>query len=128
MKHLELGFIGFGLIGGSIAKALKKRNIDVTIRVYTRRKNPDLEQGVREGVIDELLYKIDEQLSSCDVIFLCAPVLRNIDYLPLLKKIIKPSCILTDVGSVKGNICALNHSGTARNEILVIEHLEEYLR
>lgn len=105
MKHLELGFIGFGLIGGSIAKALKKRNIDVTIRVYTRRKNPDLEQGVREGVIDELLYKIDEQLSSCDVIFLCAPVLRNIDYLPLLKKIIKPSCILTDVGSVKGNIC-----------------------
>lgn len=104
MKHLELGFIGFGLIGGSIAKALKKKKIDITVRVYTRRRNPDLEQGVRDGVIDELLYAIDEQFSSCDIIFLCAPVLKNIEFLPVLKKIIKPSCILTDVGSVKGNI------------------------
>ena len=42
MKHLELGFIGFGLIGGSIARALKKQNLDITIKVYTRRKNPEL--------------------------------------------------------------------------------------
>lgn len=104
MKHLELGFIGFGLIGGSIAKALKKRNIDITVRVYTRRRNPDLEQGVKDGVIDELLYEVDDRFSTCDIIFLCAPVLKNIEYLPVLKEIIKPSCILTDVGSVKGSI------------------------
>ena len=105
MKHLELGFIGFGLIGGSIARALKKQGVDVSIRVYTRRKNPDLEQGMQEGIIDELLYEIDGQFGSCDVIFLCAPVLKNIEYLPVLKRIIRPSCIVTDVGSVKGNIC-----------------------
>ncbi len=105
MRKLELGFIGFGLIGGSIARALKKKECGAVIRVYTRRKNPDLEQGVREGVIDELLYDIDERMSSCDVIFLCAPVLKNLDFLERLKDVAGPECILTDVGSVKGNIC-----------------------
>ncbi len=105
MQNLELGFIGFGLIGGSIARSIKKKNGHYKIKVYTRRKNPHLEQGVEEGVIDELLYDIGEPFSSCDIIFLCAPVLKNLEFLPLLKPLVKPSCIITDVGSVKGSIC-----------------------
>ena len=101
----KLGFIGFGLIGGSIARALKKRSEDFTIIVYTRRRNPNLDMGVKEGIIDELVYEVDESFSVCDIIFLCAPVLKNIEFLSALKSIMKPSCILTDVGSVKGNIC-----------------------
>lgn len=104
MRHLHLGFIGFGLIGGSIARVLKKKKADVSITVYTRRQNPDLEQGVAEGVIDQLIYEIDETFSQCDIIFLCAPVLKNLDFLPVLKKLIAPNCIITDVGSVKNNI------------------------
>lgn len=105
MKHLELGFIGFGLIGGSIARALKRQKLDISVKVYTRRQNPDLETGVKEGIIDELLYDLDERLSTCDIIFLCAPVLKNLDFLPILKPLIRQDCILTDVGSVKHNIC-----------------------
>lgn len=118
MRHLELGFIGFGLIGGSIARSLRKKNLDITVSVYTRRQNPDLEQGLAEGIIDKLLYAIDGQLSGCDMIFLCAPVLKNEEFLPALKRIIKPDCILTDVGSVKGNICkAAARQGLARQFI-----------
>lgn len=118
MKQLELGFIGFGLIGGSIARSIKKKKPDITVRVYTRRKNPELEQGIAEGVIDELLYEINEQLSTCDIIFLCAPVLKNAEFLPLLKNIVKPDCIITDVGSVKGNICeAAAENGLSRQFI-----------
>lgn len=105
MKHLELGFVGFGLIGGSIARALKKQNEDVSVHVYSRRKNPALDEGMAEGIIDSIWYEIDERFSTCDIIFLCAPVLKNTDYLPVLKPLLKPGCILTDVGSVKGNIC-----------------------
>ncbi len=105
MQHLELGFIGFGLIGGSIARAVKKKYPDIYIKVYTRRKNPQLDQGAAEGVIDELLYSMDERFSSCDIIFLCAPVLKNIEFLSQLKPLVSPTCIITDVGSVKGNIC-----------------------
>ena len=52
MKHLELGFVGFGLIGGSIARSLKKQNEDVSVHVYSRRKNPALDEGMAEGIID----------------------------------------------------------------------------
>ena len=105
MKHLELGFVGFGLIGGSIARALKKQNEDVSVHVYSRRKNPALDEGMTEGIIDSIWYEIDERFSTCDIIFLCAPVLKNTDYLSVLKPLLKPGSILTDVGSVKGNIC-----------------------
>ena len=105
MKHLELGFVGFGLIGGSIARSLKKQNEDVSVHVYSRRKNPALDEGMTEGVIDSIWYEIDERFSTCDIIFLCAPVLKNTDYLSVLKPLLKPGCILTDVGSVKGIIC-----------------------
>lgn len=105
MRHLDLGFIGFGLIGGSIARALKKKKADITVRVYTRRQNPDLEKGVQDGMIDFLHYEINESFATCDIIFLCAPVLQNTEFLPVLKDIISPQCIITDVGSVKNNIC-----------------------
>ena len=112
MKQLKLGFIGFGLIGGSIAKSLKKNSgayngegADIRILVYSRRKNPDLDTGVTEGIIDEIVYRIDDSFKKCDVIFLCAPVEKIIELMPLVRDVMKPGCILTDVGSVKGSIC-----------------------
>ena len=105
MKHLNLGFIGFGLIGGSIAKALKHRGANIRVLVYSRRHNPDLVTGVKEGIINDLVYEIDDAFSSCDIVFLCAPVQTNISILPKLSEYISPECIITDVGSVKGEIC-----------------------
>ncbi len=103
-KRLNLGFVGFGLIGGSIAKALKKQGADIRVLVYSRRVNPDLEVGVSEGVIDEIVYDIDDHFADCDVIFLCAPVRKIIDLLPRVKEVASDQCIITDVGSVKGEI------------------------
>ena len=104
MQHLNLGFIGFGLIGGSIAKALKKRGASIRVLVYTRRQNPELDKGLADGIIDELTYEVGDSFSSCDVIFLCTPVRTNVSFLTKLKSIVKPDCIITDVGSVKGDI------------------------
>ncbi|MBR6228512.1 MAG: prephenate dehydrogenase [Eubacterium sp.] len=105
MKHLNLGFIGFGLIGGSIAKSLKKRGADIRVLVYSRRKNPDLFVGVEDRIIDEIVYEIDDSFTDCDMIFLCAPVNKIIDLLPSVAKKASPNCIITDVGSVKGAVC-----------------------
>lgn len=103
-KNLNIGFLGLGLIGGSIARAIRSAFPDTRIQVYTRRKNPDLEQGVKDGILSGIVYEIDSEISSCDIIFLCAPVLKNIEFLQLLKPHIHENCIITDVGSVKGNI------------------------
>ena len=61
-------------------------------------------QGIKDGIISDITYAIDAHFSECDIIFLCAPVLQNIQFLEQLKPLINKTCIITDVGSVKGNI------------------------
>ena len=104
MKQITIGFLGLGLIGGSIARSIRKNFPASKIIVYSRRKNEDLIQGKKDGIISEIYYNIDSHFSECDIIFLCAPVLQNIQFLSQLKSLVDKKCIITDVGSVKGNI------------------------
>lgn len=117
IRALKLGFIGLGLIGGSIAKALKRANSRHTILAYNRSENSRA-MALEDKTADIVTDKIDEQFSDCDYIFLCTPVEQNINYLKLLKEIILPDCIITDVGSVKHNIhTAINELGMTGNFI-----------
>lgn len=103
----KIGFIGFGLIGGSLAKAIKVIHPNALIFAFDYHNNPpstDLKDAISDGILDHVTYDLAADFSDCDLIFLCAPVLANISYLSSLKPIVKPSCIITDVGSVKGNI------------------------
>ncbi len=103
MNKNHIGFIGFGLIGGSIAKALKENNPDYTITAFDINKE-SLKLALLEGIVDTATDAIDEQFSDCDFIFMCAPVLNNAASLSALKKVLNPATILTDVGSVKTDI------------------------
>lgn len=104
VKHF--GFVGFGLIGGSIARALKafvKETPTITAFQYGDKPSRSLSLAKEDGVLDTITTCLAD-FAACDMIFLCAPVQKNIEYLTQLKDIISPSCLLTDVGSVKGNI------------------------
>ncbi|NLJ96809.1 MAG: prephenate dehydrogenase [Clostridiales bacterium] len=103
----NIGFIGFGLIGGSIARAIKNTHPDIFIYAYDYHEassNNDYQDAMADGVLDYVTKDLAVGFSKCDIIFLCAPVKANISYLEKLKPIIKPTCIITDVGSVKSNI------------------------
>lgn len=102
-RDLKIGFIGLGLIGGSIAKKLKQVNPNHYIIAYNRSEQSRIE-AANDKVADVVTDKVDNIFSKCDYIFLCTPVEQNIRYLSILKEIISPDCIITDVGSVKGNI------------------------
>ncbi len=97
------GFIGLGLIGGSIARALRKFYPECRLLAYDI-NNKALEAAVIEGIINTPLSSINESFRSCDYIFLCAPVTENDNCLMELKKYLSPDCLLTDVGSVKTDI------------------------
>lgn len=104
MKQTVYGFIGLGLIGGSMAKTLKKLDSTCKIYAYTRTRRTT-ETALAAGTIDTICDSTqDEHFMECDYIFLCAPVGNNIKALEDLKDVISPDCILTDVGSVKTNI------------------------
>lgn len=97
------GFIGLGLIGGSIARAIREKHPASRIIAYDINETA-LQTALSDGVINEAATTINEQFSCCDYLFLCAPVQKNDENLAAVKKIITPACLLTDVGSVKSEI------------------------
>lgn len=103
MTDSTIAFIGLGLIGGSIARGLKRDNPNIKIMAYMRTRSK-LEQAQKDGIVDTVLTGIGEELRECDMIFLCTPVEYNAQYLASVKPYLKPGAILTDVGSTKTNI------------------------
>ena len=103
MIFQTFGFIGLGLIGGSIARAVRNTCAGAQLIAY----DPDaasLKEALAGGVLDVAADGIDERFAACDVIFLCAPVAHNDENLEAVKKVLAPEAILTDIGSVKTDI------------------------
>ncbi|QFJ55684.1 prephenate dehydrogenase [Pseudobutyrivibrio xylanivorans] len=106
LKTKTIGFVGLGLIGGSIAKAILKIYPNTRI-LATASRESTIEAAFEERLIDNNGKLKIHQFGQCDIIFLCSPVKVNCDYLRQLKDVVKPDCIITDVGSVKGDITAV---------------------
>ena len=102
MKH-KIGFIGLGLIGGSIAKAVRQYYPDYEIVAFDKSKET-LALATQESIIDVAATTIDDNFYHCSYIFLCAPVIYNSAYLKQVSTYLNDDCILTDVGSVKTSI------------------------
>lgn len=100
MESINIGFIGLGLIGGSIAKGIKKAFPHCHLYAWNHRRS-SIEPALSEGILDGIFQMPGEEFSICDVIFLCAPVEQNAHYMRVLAPYLKHSCILTDVGSTK---------------------------
>lgn len=98
-----IGFIGLGLIGGSIAKAIHKSHPQIKLIAYDT-NTEHTTRALNDGIIQGVAADVDVSFSICDIIFLCAPLSINENYLPVLKDILKEGALLTDVGSVKTQI------------------------
>ncbi len=105
MQPRTIGFIGLGLIGGSIAKAARRVHPEIKI-IACDRDTDSLTAALLDGVANEAADHISASFSECDIIFMCAPVSVNIENLQTLRDIISDTCILTDVGSVKSSMHA----------------------
>jgi len=103
LEKQKIGFIGLGLIGGSIARAIRQYFPGFEIVAYDKNKEA-LALATQESVIDVAVTAIDDNFKNCSYIFLCAPVSCNTAYLGQIKQYLHGGCILTDVGSVKTNI------------------------
>lgn len=103
MSMHKFGFLSLGLIGGSIALAIRQVCPESYIVAYARRQST-LDEAYAAGAIDTGTTEINELFSDCDMIFLCAPVAVNNIFLEQLKPVISAKTIITDVGSVKGAI------------------------
>lgn len=101
---LKIGFVGLGLIGGSLAKSIRRHYPEAIINAFDINKTT-LMQAHQEGIINTVLTDIsdfEQAFQNCDYIFLCTPVESFQSFLPELKKVLTDHTVLTDVGSVKG--------------------------
>ena len=115
MKDTTFGFIGLGLIGGSIARGIKRACPAARIMAYMRTR-AKLEQAKEDGIVDVILDGIGEPLLECDIIFLCTPVEYNAQYLTQIRPFLKPGALITDVGSTKEDI----------HRVVTTLHMEEF--
>jgi len=99
VKIKSISIIGLGLIGGSLAKALRKAHPDLKISAFDN--ETILSKAVEDEVINIKLNDIKDSLSS-DIIFLCLPVNDSLDVFKRLIPELKEGQIITDVCSVKG--------------------------
>lgn len=99
----EVLVIGAGLIGGSLAKAMRERRLAAGVTGYGRHRE-SLLQGVELGVLDKVTDDLPAAIAAADLIVLGVPTLSVKDYLPVIAEHRKPGCVVTDVASVKGEI------------------------
>lgn len=99
----NLTIIGVGLIGGSLARALRAANVVQNITGFGRTIS-HLQQALELKVIDRVASNIKDAVADADVVVLAVPVETLSDFLAQLADVLPDKAIVTDVGSVKGNI------------------------
>lgn len=97
---MKVGIVGLGLIGGSVAKAYKKAghdvfgmDIDVKIQGFAK----------LAGVIDEVLT--EQNLPSCDLVFLTVYPGAVIEYVEKNKNLFNKEGLVMDCCGVKKSVC-----------------------
>lgn len=96
----KVAIIGVGLIGGSLAMAMKQKRMADTI-VGIGRGMANLELAMRLGVVDSISADIESGVSGADLVVVAVPVLKTGETIKKAASGLTSPCIITDVGSVK---------------------------
>lgn len=114
-----------GLIGGSVALALKKAHSSTHI-VGVGRTQASLNDALKLGVIDAICIPDEKQsnlqavLENTDIVLIAAPVAQTARILQSIKPHLNSQTIVTDAGSTKGDVlaCAREILGSQFNQFI----------
>ena len=95
--------VGCGLIGSSILRAMHNKKLSKKIFVLEKsKKNISKIKKIRSNC--KFIKSINNEISDVDLVILCTPMSQYKKIIEKLNKILKVSCLITDVGSTKQNI------------------------
>ena len=103
IDFLKITIIGLGLMGGSLAMALKRYGFQGEI-VGVGRRVENLEKAQNRGIIDRYWTDPAKSVKDADLVVLASHVGSFIGLTSSFKDILKKGSILTDLGSVKANL------------------------
>jgi cyclohexadieny/prephenate dehydrogenase len=99
----KLALIGFGLIGGSIARGAKAQGLVGEI-VTTARSEKTRARVAELGIVDHVVETNAEAVKDADLVILCIPVGACGPVTKEIAPFLKPGALISDVGSVKGAV------------------------
>jgi len=99
----KIALIGFGLIGGSIARAAREQGL--VEEIVTTARSEKTRARVRElGIVDAVVETNAEAVRDADLVILCIPVGACGPVAQEIAAYLKPGAVVSDVGSVKGAV------------------------
>lgn len=103
IQDARVTIVGLGLMGGSLAGALKANQVcQEVIGVARRAETAAL--AVERGLVDRASTGLATAVAEADVVILATPVRAIIELLPQLGQMVKPGCLVMDLGSAKAAI------------------------
>jgi prephenate dehydrogenase len=98
-----VAIIGMGVIGGSLALALKQKHPGITVIACAR--ETALAAARKKGCADVYTSSVADAVAPADCVFICTPVHTILELLPEIAAAVQPHTIVTDVGSTKEAVC-----------------------
>ena len=113
--------IGCGLIGSSLARAIKKNNLAEKI-VSSNRSDATNKKVVELKIVDDSSSDTKKMADGSDLVVIATPLSSYEDVISKIKNSLKNEVILTDVGSVKENIINLVEKNIPENISWIPSH------
>ncbi len=103
MIFKKVCIVGCGLIGSSIARAIRKNKLSSKI-VSSNRSDIINKKVIKLRIVDDSSSDTKKMVKDSDLIIICTPLSSYEDVISKIKNSLKNGAILTDVGSVKKKI------------------------
>ena len=113
--------IGCGLIGSSIARAIRKQNLSAKI-VSSNRSDSVNKKVIELKIVDDSNSDTKKMAEGSDLIIIATPLSSYEDIILKIKDSLKNGSILTDVGSVKENVISLIEKNVPKNVSWISSH------
>ena len=97
--------VGLGLIGGSLAAALRDKGFARRITAFNRNR-ASLDYALDAGLIDAAPQSLEAAVADADLIVVGVPTLTVARVFEVIRDHARPDVLITDVASVKGSVVA----------------------
>ena len=121
----SVAIIGLGLMGGSVAKALKNKNPNIFIEAFDHNESA-LDLALDVGIIDQKLGNLEQinnlDQNSVDIIIIAVPVIESLQVYDAIKSLFNSNITITDTASAKlliSNYLEDNYSSPAN---IILSH------
>jgi prephenate dehydrogenase len=96
----KLTILGPGLLGGSIGMAARQRKVAQRVAIWARRVEA-ADEAFKLGAADEATHDLRRAVTEAELVVLATPIGVMPALAEQIRPLLKPGCVVTDVGSVK---------------------------